>query len=59
FRWSKRETLYAGLQKLANLDVPQVYIGQPMSLRVIREEVKGFYFNPIFPGTYFYPISKD
>ena len=55
----KREALYFKLMALAHEEVPQIYTDQPMAFRVIRDWVKGFYFNPIFHGVQFYPIYKS
>lgn len=57
----KREQLYFKLQEIVYQDVPAVYILYPADLAVMRSWVKGWYYNPVFPGRlygYFYGLSK-
>jgi len=54
----KREALYFKLVDMAYKDVPQLYLVSPVVFTVLRSWVKGYYYNPVHPGTYFYPISK-
>ena len=55
---AKRQALYERLQQSANEEVAQIYTDQPLAMRAIRDWVQGFYFNPVFPGVYFYPLFK-
>ncbi|MBI4369922.1 MAG: ABC transporter substrate-binding protein [Elusimicrobia bacterium] len=55
----KREMIYFKLQEMAFEEVPQIYTDQPLVFRAMRDWVKGFYWNPMFPGVYFYGISKE
>jgi ABC-type transport system substrate-binding protein len=46
------------LVDMAYKEVPQLYLVSPVVFTVLRSWVKGYYYNPVHPGTYFYPISK-
>lgn len=54
----KREALYFRLVDMAYKEVPQLYLVSPVVFQVLRSWVRGYYYNPVHPGTYFYPISK-
>ncbi len=54
-----REAIYFKLQELAYEEVPQIYTDEPLSFKVFRTWVKGYVLNPIFPGLYYYPITKS
>ncbi len=57
----KREQLYFKLQEIAYQDVPAIYVLYPADFTVMRSWVKGWYYNPVFPGRlwgYFYNLSK-
>lgn len=55
---TKRGDLYRQInQKYFEL-VPSVATVNGIGFRVQRSWVKGWYYNPAFPGTYFYTISK-
>ena len=55
---SKRIEIYKELQKIYYEDVPSFIIDQPLGRHYERDWVKGWYYNPIYPGIYFYALSK-
>lgn len=55
---AKRKALYRQLAMIAYNDLPCLFIVQPVTFFTMRSWVHGWYFNPIFPGQYFYTISK-
>ena len=55
---SKRVEIYKELQKIYYEDVPSFIIDQPLARHYERDWVKGWYYNPIYPGIYFYALSK-
>ena len=55
---AKRKALYRQLAMIAYNDVPYLFIVQPVTFYTMRTWVHGWYYNPIFPGQYFYTISK-
>jgi peptide/nickel transport system substrate-binding protein len=58
----KREQLYWKIQQIEYEDVPHVLIVESSDLRVQRDWVQGWVYNPIFPdspfGSYFYSLYK-
>ncbi len=54
----KRVDIYKELQNIAHEQAIDVWIDQPYSSRIQREWVKGWYFNPMRPGQYFYILDK-
>ena len=38
--------------------LPYLFLVQPVTYYTMRSWVHGWYYNPIFPGQYFYTISK-
>ncbi|MCD6511932.1 MAG: ABC transporter substrate-binding protein [Thaumarchaeota archaeon] len=55
---TKRAEIYHKLALLYYEDVPSVPLAQPVDRHYERDWVKGWYYNPIYPGVYFYPLSK-
>jgi len=55
---AKRKALYRQLSMIAYNDLPYLFLVQPVTYYVMRSWVHGWYYNPIFPGQYFYTISK-
>jgi len=55
---TKRAEIYHKLAILYFEDVPSVPLAQPVDRHYERDWVKGWYYNPIYPGVYFYPLSK-
>jgi len=56
---TEREKIYYELQKIYYEDVPSVVLAQPLGRHWERTWVQGWYYNPAFPGTYFYALSKS
>jgi len=54
----KRREVYRRLQQIYHEDVPGIPLLQPLRTRYQRDWVRGWYYNPAFPGTYLYPLSK-
>ena len=59
----KRKKLYWKIQEIEYKDVPHILIVEPSDVRVQRDWVQGWVYNPIFPdapqGSYFYSIYKE
>ncbi|HKV43495.1 MAG TPA: ABC transporter substrate-binding protein [bacterium] len=55
---AKRNALYKQLSLIAYNDLPYLFLVQPVTYYAMRSWVHGWYYNPIFPGQYFYTISK-
>jgi len=53
-----RKNIYYELQRIYYEDVPSVIIDQPLGRHWERDWVQGWYYNPIYPGQYFYHLSK-
>ena len=54
----KRVDIYKELQSIAHNQAIDVWLDQPYSARIQRDWVKGWYFNPMRPGQYFYILDK-
>lgn len=54
----KRREIYYRLQQIYHEDVPGIPLMQPVWSRFQRDWVQGWSYNPAFPGTYLYPLSK-
>ena len=54
----KRIELYKELQSISHDQAIDVWLDQPFSSRIQRDWVKGWYFNPMRPGQYFYILDK-
>ena len=54
----ERRKIYYELQKIYFEDCPSVILYQPVGRHWERDWVKGWYYNPIYPGVYFYVLSK-
>jgi len=54
-----RKALYRQLSVIAYNDLPYLFLVQPVAYVALRVWVHGWYYNPIFPGQYFYTINKD
>jgi len=54
----KRKDIYYELQKIYYEDVPSVVLYQGLGRHYERTWVQGWYYNPIYPGLYFYVLSK-
>jgi len=55
---AKRKDIYYELQKIYYEDVPSVVLYQGLGRHYERTWVQGWYYNPIYPGLYFYVLSK-
>ena len=59
----KRDRLYRKIQWAAYEDAPQIWITSGLASRVQRSRVKGWSFNPLFPGAphfgYYYELYKE
>lgn len=55
---AKRAQIYYKISELAHEYAVDVWLPQPAGRRNVRDWVRGYPFNPIFPGVYFYPIYK-
>jgi peptide/nickel transport system substrate-binding protein len=53
-----RAEIYKELAVLYYEDVPSVPLAQPLARHYERDWIQGWYYNPIFPGIYFYVLSK-
>ncbi len=56
---AKRVAIYKQLTKIAYTDVPQIYVAQPTTLKVMRSWVHGYYYNMIYGGEDYYPLWKE
>jgi peptide/nickel transport system substrate-binding protein len=56
---AEREQIYFELQQLHHDLAPQVTLAQVLGARYEQRWVKGWYFNPIYFGTYYYPLSLE
>jgi peptide/nickel transport system substrate-binding protein len=54
----KRQAIYYELQRLAYEDAIAIWTDQPLGRHYQQRWVDGYYFNPIWPGRNFYPLSK-
>ncbi|SRR5579884_1023588 len=55
---AQRKGLYRQLSMIAYNDVPYLFLVQPVTYYTMRSWVHGWYYNPIFPGQYYYTIYK-
>jgi len=55
---AQREAIYKKLAEIYYEDCPSVPLAQPLGRHYERDWVQGWYYNPIFPGVYCYPIWK-
>ncbi len=55
---AKRKELYRQLTQIAYTDVPAIYAAQPTAFRVMRSWVHGWYWNTVYGGEDYYPLSK-
>ncbi len=54
----KREQMYIDIQKFVIDYALTLPLFQPLAIRVYRDWLKGFVYNPIWPGDYYYLYSK-
>jgi peptide/nickel transport system substrate-binding protein len=55
---AKRKAIYKQLSMIAYNDLPYLFLVQPTFYYTMRSWVHGWYYNPIFPGQYYYTMSK-
>ncbi|SFL35801.1 ABC transporter substrate-binding protein [Halanaerobium salsuginis] len=56
---AEREDIYRQIQKQAYDNATDIYLYQPTAQVIMRDWVKGWYYDPIRdPGQYFYDLSK-
>jgi peptide/nickel transport system substrate-binding protein len=55
----KRVAIYRQLTKIAYEDVPGIYEAQPTAFKVMRSWVRGWYWNTVYGGEDYYPLSKE
>jgi peptide/nickel transport system substrate-binding protein len=53
-----RTKLYSQLQNTAYENALDIFIVQPQTRHYEQTWLKGYYYNPIYPGIYFYSLSK-
>jgi len=56
---SSRAAMYAELQQIYINDCPNVMIAQPLLRKWMKYWVRGWYYNPLYPGDYYYSIWKE
>jgi peptide/nickel transport system substrate-binding protein len=56
---AKRKDLYKKLTQIAYTDVPGIYAAQPTAFKVMRSWVHGWYWNTVYGGEDYYPLSKQ
>jgi len=56
---TRRREIYYELQRIYHEDCPSVPLDQPTGFHFERDWVQGWYYNPIYPGLYFYPLWKQ
>lgn len=54
----RRREIYYELQRIYYEDVPSIILDQPLGRHYERDWIQGWYYNPIFPGLYFYDLRK-
>ena len=53
-----RAKIYEQLQNLSYTNALDLFVDQPQLRRYMQMWVNGYYYNPIYPGFYFYSLSK-
>jgi peptide/nickel transport system substrate-binding protein len=53
-----RMQIYQQLQDLSYKNALDLFVVQPENRHYEQMWLKGYYYNPIYPGIYFYPLSK-
>jgi peptide/nickel transport system substrate-binding protein len=55
---AKRDAIYAQLQQMAYDKAIDIFLFQATGRTYMRDDVKGWYYNPLAPGHLYYPLSK-
>jgi peptide/nickel transport system substrate-binding protein len=53
-----RAKIYGQLQNLAYENALDIFVDQPQGRQYMQNWVQGWYYNPTYPGQYFYALSK-
>jgi peptide/nickel transport system substrate-binding protein len=53
-----RTKLYAQMQDLTYQNALDIFVVQPQTRHYEQTWIKGYYYNPIYPGEYFYAFTK-
>jgi len=56
---TRRREIYYELQRIYHDDCPSVPAAQPLGRHWQRDWVQGWYYNPAYPGNYFYHLWKQ
>jgi peptide/nickel transport system substrate-binding protein len=56
---TRRTQIYKELQRIYHNEAPSVPITQTVHAHFERDWVRGWYYNPSYPGFYFYPLWKQ
>jgi len=56
---AQRKALYKQISMIAYNDLPCLFLAQPTTYFTMRSWVHGWYYNPIYPGQYFYTLYKQ
>jgi peptide/nickel transport system substrate-binding protein len=55
---AKRAAIYGQLQNLAYENALDIFLTQPQARVYMQNWVQGYYYNPTYPGYYFFSLSK-
>lgn len=55
---TRRKEIYYQLQQIYHEEVPSIPLVQPLGRHWERDWVRGWYYNPAYPGEYFYHLWK-
>jgi len=56
---TRRREIYYELQSMYHDECPSVPLAQALGRHWERDWVQGWYYNPAYPGNYFYPLWKQ
>jgi peptide/nickel transport system substrate-binding protein len=56
---AKRAEIYTQVNQLVYDLAPDIILAIPTGRHYQQRWVNGYYYNPIYPGNYFYPLSKN
>jgi peptide/nickel transport system substrate-binding protein len=56
---TRRREIYYELQRIYHEDCPSVPLHQSAGFHFERDWVQGWYYNPVYPSFYFYPLWKQ
>lgn len=55
---TQRASVYQQIQNLSYQNALDIFLVQPLGNHYQQSWIKGYYYNPIYPGMYFYSLSK-